>query len=747
VPGPPTIGAAVPGNGQASIAFTPPASNGGASITSYRATCNPGGIFATRSVSPILVVGLANGTSYSCSVTATNVAGTSPASGTVSVTPRTVPGAPTIGAAVPGNGQASIAFTPPASNGGASITSYRATCSPGGAVASGVASPIVVSGLANGTSYSCSVTASNAAGTGPASGTTSVTPRTVPGAPTIGTSVPGNGQATVSFAPPASNGGSPITSYRATCNPGGIAVSEAASPIIVAGLANGTAYACSVTATNAAGTGPASGTASVTPRTVPGAPAIGVAIPGNGQASISFSPPASNGGSPITAYQVTCNPGGIAVSGTASPITVAGLANGTSYSCFVTATNAAGMSFPSGTVRVSPGEAPSAVFPMTVTSAINATTATVSVHIWFRPEDIGTTGSVYVFAIAPSNLVLPASSGAAFTLGKANAMPGEKDASLACVLAQLNATDQLRAASIPGLQAYITGVLTAQGQAVTILNNVPVANIAGTTFYVGYGPTPTQMIVNGTNRSVVTIVGSHVCKPQAPQTGWWWNPGEGGRGYSIETQGNNLFMAAYLYDVSGRATWHVAAGPTSLDGSVFSGALMSFGNGVTLNGPYRANARLPDAGPITLAFDDATRGTLVWPGGTVSIQRYAFGAGGVDTPALSGQPEGGWWWGGGRDDGRGFFIEWQGGRAYLAGYMYDAAGNAVWYAADNAVTNARFFDGTWMQFANGQTLTGAYRVPSQANGNVAPVTIQFQGADTALLTLPSGTLPITRFRF
>jgi hypothetical protein len=206
-------------------------------------------------------------------------------------------------------------------------------------------------------------------------------------------------------------------------------------------------------------------------------------------------------------------------------------------------------------------------------------------------------------------------------------------------------------------------------------------------------------------------------------------------------------MAAYLYDVSGRATWHVAAGPTSLDGSVFSGALMSFGNGVTLDGPYRANARLPDAGSVSLAFDDATHGTLVWPGGVVVLQRYAFGAGGIDTPALASQPESGWWWGGAEDNGRGFFIEWQGGRAYLAGYMYDAAGNAVWYAADNAVTNARFFDGTWMQFANGQTLTGAYRAPSQANGNVAPVTIQFQGADSAILSLPAGTLPISRFRF
>jgi hypothetical protein len=122
---------------------------------------------------------------------------------------------------------------------------------------------------------------------------------------------------------------------------------------------------------------------------------------------------------------------------------------------------------------------------------------------------------------------------------------------------------------------------------------------------------------------------------------------------------------------------------------------------------------------------------------------------GPATPPLGNQPESGWWWGGAADDGRGFFIEWQGANAFLAGYMYDTAGNATWYVAQNAapITNARSFQGTWLQLANGQTLTGAYRAPTIVNGNVAPVTIQFQGADTALLTLPSGTLPITRFRF
>jgi len=84
--------------------------------------------------------------------------------------------------------------------------------------------------------------------------------------------------------------------------------------------------------------------------TAPDAPIIGIATAGNAQASVLFTAPASNGGSPITSYTATSNPGNItgtvtqAGSGT---ITVAGLTNGTAYTFTVTATNAIGTSAPS----------------------------------------------------------------------------------------------------------------------------------------------------------------------------------------------------------------------------------------------------------------------------------------------------------------------------------------------------------------------------------------------------------------
>src|SRR6202040_4390668 len=79
--------------------------------------------------------------------------------------------------------------------------------------------------------------------------------------------------------------------------------------------------------------------------TLPGAPTIGTATAGNAEASVSFTAPASTGGSAITSYNATC--GSQSVSGTASPITVTGLSNGTSYTCTVTASNAQGVSAPS----------------------------------------------------------------------------------------------------------------------------------------------------------------------------------------------------------------------------------------------------------------------------------------------------------------------------------------------------------------------------------------------------------------
>ncbi len=90
---------------------------------------------------------------------------------------------------------------------------------------------------------------------------------TPPGAPTSVSAIGGNGKVTLSFLPPPSDGGLPITTYVAAC--GIHHVTGTGSPLVVAGLTNGTTYSCSVQAINAAYGGPASAPILVTPTLPP----------------------------------------------------------------------------------------------------------------------------------------------------------------------------------------------------------------------------------------------------------------------------------------------------------------------------------------------------------------------------------------------------------------------------------------------------------------------------------------------
>lgn len=87
---------------------------------------------------------------------------------------------------------------------------------------------------------------------------------TPPGAPTNVLGTAGNGQATISFSASAS-GDLPVTRYNVTCNSGTI-TATGMSPVTLPNLTNGSAYTCSVTATNGDGTSPSSATVSVTPQ-------------------------------------------------------------------------------------------------------------------------------------------------------------------------------------------------------------------------------------------------------------------------------------------------------------------------------------------------------------------------------------------------------------------------------------------------------------------------------------------------
>ncbi|BBJ22521.1 fibronectin type III domain-containing protein [Candidatus Nitrotoga sp. AM1P] len=86
----PTVTTVTTGNGSATISFTAPANNGGSPIISYTAISSPSGFTGSclAPCSSITINGLTNGTAYTFTVTATNVAGTSASSAALnSVTP------------------------------------------------------------------------------------------------------------------------------------------------------------------------------------------------------------------------------------------------------------------------------------------------------------------------------------------------------------------------------------------------------------------------------------------------------------------------------------------------------------------------------------------------------------------------------------------------------------------------------------------------------------------------------------
>jgi uncharacterized protein (TIGR01370 family) len=237
-----------------------------------------------------------------------------------------------------------------------------------------------------------------------------------------------------------------------------------------------------------------------------------------------------------------------------------------------------------------------------------------------------------------------------------------------------------------------------------------------------------------------------VALAQMPQTGYWWNPAEAGRGYFLESNGNDVFMAAFLYDPSGRSSWY-GAGPAPMTGSTFSAPLSAYSGGQTLTGSYQPPTLGASPGNISITFSDATDGTLTWPGGTIPLTRFSFAANGLSSPPTATQPQTGWWWNP-AEAGRGYSVEVQNDTAFVAAYMYDGSGNPVWYASGPAtLTTGNTYQGTWTSYTGGQTLTGTYQPPT-GTSDAGSLTIQFSSPTAGTLTLPNGNqIPIQRFGF
>lgn len=281
-----------------------------------------------------------------------------------------------------GTGSLAVSWTAPTSTGGSSITGYSVEYTPSGGSATTVtvsSTSTTLTGLTGGVVYTVRVAAVNSTGTGLFASTTA-TPLNAPGTPTGVTATAGSSSIAVSWTAPSNNGGSAITSYSVQYTPSGGSTTTVTgitgTSTTLTGLTPSVVYSVAVAAVNVVGAGSYSSTVTATPYTTPGAPTGLAATAGSSSISLSWTAPASDGGSAITSYTLQYTPSGgstvtvTGVSGTSRTLT--GLVPGTLYTVAVAAVNVAGTGSFSSTATATPYTTPGAPTGLTATAGINS---------------------------------------------------------------------------------------------------------------------------------------------------------------------------------------------------------------------------------------------------------------------------------------------------------------------------------------------------------------------------------------
>jgi hypothetical protein len=182
LPTAPTQVRGLPGDGLVTLSWTAPSDFGGGTLSGYKIERqvgeNPAWQVQTAdtgsTATTFVASGLANGTGYRFRVSAITQFGVGQASvPTGQIGPFTTPSAPLNMTAVAGDASATLAWQPPANDGGRLVSGYRIEAiGPGGTVVIAAdtgttATSYLATGLVNGQAYSFRVAAVNAAGAGP----------------------------------------------------------------------------------------------------------------------------------------------------------------------------------------------------------------------------------------------------------------------------------------------------------------------------------------------------------------------------------------------------------------------------------------------------------------------------------------------------------------------------------------------------------------------------------------------------
>src|SRR5688572_16894202 len=395
--------------------------------------------------------------------------------------------------------------------------------------------------------------------------------------------------------------------------------------------------------------------------------------------------------------------------------------------------------------------APPPVFPIVVRSQIDANTATASADIQFRPQDVGQSGGVFVFASAPAPQVQGGLEAKAMQLGFSN------KADSPCVLAQLNSAGQLVAVSASQLQAFVTGAFAAQGASVSILTAVPTPRVAGATFYVGYGANGGAMLDEGIFRNAVLVPGSSTCPPLPYMTSLWWNPNESGWGLNLNQQGSLMFGTLFTYDATRAPLWLVMPGGTlQADGVTFAGDLYR-----TTGPAFNANpftpigpANITRVGSMTVSFSQANAGTLTYTMNGVevqkNIQRQVYGARSANClPGTGARTESthyqDLWWNA-NESGWGVNVTHQDNTLFATLFTYDAGGRDLWLVMSGG---ARQADGSYLGdlFRTAGSPFNAVPFVPLALADVTQVgtmRLRFTNGDSGTLTYTNNGVTVTK---
>jgi fibronectin type 3 domain-containing protein len=281
-----------------------------------------------------------------------------------------------------GNGTVSLAWEPPLDLGGGVLEGYtvyrgptRDSMSPLEDI--GDATEYMDDTVVLGESYFYKVAARNAAGIGEFTQAVLVKALGLPGMPGSFDIVAGDHQCTLSWQPPAVDGGSMLLGYRVyrgLAPDAMLLLASKANDQIEhqdASLANGRPYFYCVAAFTEVGEGPPTITAEATPFGLPGRP-VGLEVAaGSGQNELIWDPPADDGGSQVLGYVILWSevdgPVGTPFRiGNVTSFAHTGLENGVTYEYQVRAVNKAGDGSVSEAARGTPLGAPGAVRDLTV---------------------------------------------------------------------------------------------------------------------------------------------------------------------------------------------------------------------------------------------------------------------------------------------------------------------------------------------------------------------------------------------